>query len=47
MILTRGKKYNLKTLTFLGWTTGDGTSLTGYSVSDYFRDNGIYLGPDI
>ena len=43
--LKTGQRYDVDTLTFAGWTIGDGTGTDGYSYLDYFRD-GIYLGPD-
>lgn len=45
-MLKRGRKYDLSTLEFIGWTKGDGTSTAGYSVWDYFDRDGKYLGAD-
>lgn len=53
MKLTVGKKYQVDSLTFTGWT--DCSSLNGecepgategYNVSDYFDRDGVYLGQD-
>ena len=43
--LTVGQTYDLDTLSFAGWTDGDGTGTGGYSCWDYFRE-GKYLGAD-
>lgn len=43
--LTIGETYDISTLTFTGWTVGNGSSTQGYNVADYFR-NGVYLGVD-
>ena len=42
-MIEKGKKYEMETLTFLGWIGGDGA---GRSCWDYFDRDGIYLGPD-
>lgn len=31
---------------FVCWSAGDGSGNVGYSVGDYFDENGRYLGPD-
>ena len=45
MTLEIGKTYDLNTLRFIGWTTGDGSNTDGYHVEDYFA-GGSYAGPD-
>jgi hypothetical protein len=45
--LTPGQKYDVADLNFCGWSDGDGTSRDGYNVSDYFIQDGFYLGPDV
>ncbi len=44
--LQTGRKYDVNSLTFIGWTIGDGTSTDGYNAFDYFTPDGSYLGPD-
>ena len=44
--LTPGTRYDVDTLTLLGWTEGDGSGHEGYHVADYFAPDGAYLGPD-
>ncbi len=46
MKLTKDTKYDLATLHCTGWTESDGTGHDGYNFTDYFRDGGVYLGPD-
>lgn len=47
MLMTE-HKYNVATLVFVGWTTGDNseTSHDGYNAYDYFDADGTYRGPD-
>ena len=45
LTLTPGQTYDLNTLVFAGWTTGDGSTTDGYNVADYFPGS-KYLGPD-
>ncbi len=54
MKLTTGQKYDVAALKFTGWD-GPGVyddeghrnpGIDGYSVADYFRSDGTYLGPD-
>jgi hypothetical protein len=33
-------------LKLIGWTVGDGSGSTGYKLSEYFDNDGRYLGPD-
>jgi hypothetical protein len=44
--LRKGVKYDIRNLSFKGWTRGDGTPTDGYNVYDYFESDGTYLGPD-
>jgi hypothetical protein len=44
--LTKGRKYDIHSLRFIGWTPGDGTGSQGYNAFDYFSPNGTYLGAD-
>lgn len=44
--LETGKRYNVDALQFAGWTAGDGSGAEGYSILDYFADDGTYKGAD-
>jgi len=46
MTLETGRKYDLDTLHFTGWTAGDGSETIGYNIADYFGPDGTYKGPD-
>lgn len=46
MILTKGEKYDVTILRFVGWTDGDGTSTEGYHPHHYFDSDDRYLGAD-
>lgn len=46
MTLETGRKYEVTSLAFSGWTKGDGSSTDGYSVEYYFAVDGSCLGPD-
>ncbi len=45
--LVKGMKYNVKSLSLIGWTVGDGSGAEGYTLENYFDAEGTYRGPDI
>jgi hypothetical protein len=46
MTLRKGKRYDVGKLQLVGWTRGDGSSVSGYNLYDYFTSDGRYLGAD-
>lgn len=44
--LKTGVRYDLSSLCLIGWTDGDGTGTEGYTVTEFFDDDGTYRGPD-
>lgn len=44
--LSKGETYDARSLEFVDWTEGDGSSTEGYCCWDYLDQEGLYLGPD-